>query len=123
MRAADLRGNRADFWYVRIIDVTLQDVRFEFDWRACYGHPWPKVAPGIVHPCLARLYDRYATFDEEWRAHCQEREDTTYALQDDSEDDMSDGGERRRYERVSRLADTTGSLQRLSEKMPPLCAC
>ena len=30
---------------------------------------------------------------EEWRVHCQEREDTTYGLQDDSEDDMSDGGE------------------------------
>ena len=93
VRAADLKGNRAEFWYVRIIDATLQDVQFEFDWRVCYGHPWPKVAPGIVHPCLARLYDRYVTFDEEWRAHCQEREDTTYGLQDDSEDDMSDGGE------------------------------
>ena len=94
VRAADLRGNRADFWYVRIIDATLQDVRFEFDWRACYGQAWPKVASGAIHPCLARLYERYVTFNEEWCAHCQGREDTTYELlQDDSEDYMTDGGE------------------------------
>ena len=94
VQATDLRGNRTEVWYMRIIDTTLQDVSFEFNWRACYGQPWPKVASGAVHPCLARLYDRYVTFNDEWRAHCHEREDTTYELlQDDSEDTMSDASE------------------------------
>ena len=34
-RAADIRGSRAEFWYMRIIDTALQYVQFEFDWRAC----------------------------------------------------------------------------------------
>jgi hypothetical protein len=83
---------REQCWYARIVDTTYQDAPFELDWRARYAQVWPYVAARTVHPALVRVYYRHLVFDEEWRQHCEERENATYRLLQDSDadDSMSD---------------------------------
>ena len=83
---------REQCWYARIVDATCQAALFELDWRARYAQVWPYVAARTVHPALVRLCYRHLVFDEEWRQHCEEHENATYRLLQDSDadDSMSD---------------------------------
>ena len=97
-RAADPRGNRAEFWYMRIVDPDHQDAPFEFAWRERYGLQWPYTRPHTPHPALYRLSERFSAFHDDWVDHVREREETIYQRRVEAEGGVSEDEDMSEYD-------------------------
>ena len=73
-------ATRAQVWGVKLTDQTTSDAAFGRCWMARHGHPWPMVGMGVVHPVVARLYQRHLAFHDTWLEHIRDRREMTRQL-------------------------------------------
>ena len=64
--AMDGVGDRDVYSSVMISDPDNLDAQFEVAWMERYGRGWPVIHPGVVHPALRHLCDRFCDFMDSW---------------------------------------------------------